>query len=354
VVSAGEHLVLLGLSHRTAGTGLREQAALGDAEARAVLRALRRSPAIREAAVLSTCNRTELLAVSPHREWAAATLHEALLAHSRLTPAQLVSVAYVHHDARAVVHLMRVTASLDSMVIGESEIQSQVRAALRLAREEATAGPELERAFGAALAAGRRVRRETRLGAGAVSLAAVAVGMARTQLGDLQRRRGVIVGAGRVAEATARALVGHGLGDVVVINRTCASAGPLAARLGGRVAGLDALVAEVGRADVLISSTGAPLPLLRFDALAPSLAERGPAAPLLLIDLAVPRDIDPRLGALPEVILHDLDDLERVAAANADRRRREAWRAEAIVAAEGRRWSASRSTTVPPERAFAV
>jgi glutamyl-tRNA reductase len=342
-------MVVLGLSHRTARVELREKASLGEAAARSVLRMLGTQPAIMESAVLSTCNRTELFAVVGEAGRGEASLTEALVHHSRITPDELGGASYLYTGASAARHLFRVAASLDSMVLGESEIQGQVRAARELARQEGTLGVLLDETFGQALDTGRRVRSKTRVAAGAVSVSSVAVDLARTALGDLRDRRALLVGAGRAAEATARALLGHGLREVVVANRTAVTANRLAARFGGRTIGLDGLTRELGAADVVISSTDAARTILGADDLTAALgSDRG--RPLVLIDIAVPRDIDPRVVELPEVRLYNIDHLERVVEANLNGRRQEAARAEVIVAHELRRFMADVATSpiVPP------
>jgi glutamyl-tRNA reductase len=341
-VGMDRRLLILGLSHRTAPVAQREKARLADSAARSLLGALLGHPAVVECAVLSTCNRTELLAVVADPAWGEAVLSQALVDYSRIARHELAEARYVHDDEVAARHLFRVAAGLDSMVLGESEVQGQVRAARELARAAGTLGPLLDLTFANALRAGRRVRAQTRVAAGAVSVSSVAVDLARAAIGDLRDRRALLVGAGRAAEAAARALLGQGLAEVVVANRTPATAIALAARFGGRAAGLDALADDVAAVDVVISSTDAAQTIVDANSLARSL-EPGRRRPLVLIDIAVPRDVDPRVGELPGVRLYDIDDLRRVADANLDGRRREAVRAEAIVATEVRRFAGGRS-----------
>ena len=326
-------LLVLGLSHRTARVELREKASLAEGAARALLRTLRGDPAIAESAVLPTCNRTELVAVVSDPGRGVAALSQALVDHSGITARELARASYVHADEPAARHLFRVAASLDSMVVGESEIQGQVQAARELARQEGTLGALLDQVFAQALHAGRRARAKTRLGVGAVSVSSVAVDLARAALGDLHDRRALLVGAGRAAEATARALLGHGLREVVVANRSPDTAGRLAARFGGRAVSLDRLGDELRVADVVISSTDARGTIIDRRAMEPRMRE-----PLVLIDIAVPRDVDPRVGELAGVCLHNIDDLQRVVAANLNGRRHEAARAEAIVDREVERF----------------
>jgi glutamyl-tRNA reductase len=343
---AGGRLLVVGLSHRTARVEQREKACLAEPAARSLLSELVRHPAIAESAVLSTCNRTELFAVVDDPARGEATLSQALIDHSRITCDELARAAYLYAEEAAARHLFRVAASLDSMVLGESEIQGQVRAARELARQEGTLGPLLRRTFAQALETGRRVRSQTRVAAGAVSVSSVAVDLARTALGDLRDRRALLVGAGRAAEATARALLGQGLCEVVVANRTPATASRLAARFGGRALGLQALIPSVAAVDVVISSTDTARTILDADSLTRALNRERPT-PLVLIDIAVPRDIDPRVGELPGIRLHNIDDLMRVAEANLNGRRQEAARAEVIVTEAVMRFTAWRRRPHP-------
>jgi glutamyl-tRNA reductase len=334
-------LLVLGVSHRTASVAQRERAVLAEPAARAVLRDLRANPAVMESTVLSTCNRTELFAVGPDPERAQEALVEALVRHAGVARRELEPLRYVRRDEDAVRHLFRVAASLDSMVVGESEILGQVRAAHALAIRELAAGPALRLLFGHAHRAGRRVRVETGIGRGPTSLPSVAVDVARRAFEDLSGRSVLLIGAGHVAQATARALLRHGVCAPVVANRTETEAQSLALALRGRGVGLDALGAELAGADIVISCTDAPHAIIGRDAAAQALAARDGRG-IVLIDLAVPRDLDPELATLEGVTLHDMDDLQRIAGANRGARRREIGRAEALVAREVERFLARR------------
>jgi glutamyl-tRNA reductase len=325
-------IVSIGLSHKTAAVEQREKASLSGSSARAALRALAADPQLSECAALSTCNRTELYAVAERLGPAEDSLRRALLEHSRIDQPGLECALYVHRDSSAARHVFRVASGLDSMVLGESEIQGQVRAALELASEEGTLGPLLGRMFRQALEAGRRVRRETRVGAGATSVASVAVELAAGSR-NLRGRRALLLGAGKVAEATARALLGRGLAELVVANRTATAARAVARRFGGGGVGFDRLQPELRAADAVISSTDAPHRILRHEQVAEAMASR-PGRPLVLIDIAVPRDIDEAIGELPDVALYDIDDLERMVEENLNGRRQEADRAEQLVRSE--------------------
>lgn len=332
------HLLVVGLSHRTAPVEQREKAALTDAAARSLLRAITADPAIREAVTISTCNRTEVYVRSDDGARAEEAACRAIVEHTEISRPELECARYAHREERAATHLLRVAASLDAMVVGESEIQGQVRAAYERAREEDTIGPMLDTLFRKALETGKRVRRETAIGAGAVSVASVAVELAREAVSDLTDRRILLIGAGEVAEATAGALMESGVGQLVVANRTVSTARRLAGRIGGEGVGFDRLAAELVAADIVISSTDAPHPLLGHNDVERAMQER-PGRPMVLIDIAVPRDLEHGISEVPGVRLYDIDDLERVVALNLNGRMKEAELAEGIVQGEARRFT---------------
>ena len=324
------NLLVLGLSHKTAPVAQREKATMADATARQVLRDLVAARRVDEAVALSTCNRTELYVATRAPADAERALADALVARTCISASELACAQYVLRDERAAAQLFRVTSSLDSMVIGESEIQGQVRAAWERAGEEGTAGPVLNHLFRQALEVGKRVRSHTRIGAGASSVSTVAVDLAGQVLDDLPACRVLVIGAGRMAEATTQALVSHGVSDVVVANRTVGTARELADRFGGRGVGFDALHDELRDADIIISSTDAPHAILGTPELAPVMAARG-GRPMVMVDISVPRDIDPAVGEVPGIALFDIDDLERVVELNLNGRRLEAERGEDLV-----------------------
>jgi glutamyl-tRNA reductase len=339
-------LLALGLSHRTAPVATRERAALTPRREAAVLASLAASPVVVEAAALSTCNRTELYAVASSRRHGIGVLTAALVGATAIEPGELRAARYVLTGADAARHLLRVSTSLDSMVLGESEIQGQVRHALSVAQDAGTAGPELRELFRRALIAGKRVRRETDLGRGAVSVAQAAVELALGHVGDPPGSRALLLGAGRAAEATARALVGRGVGELVVANRSEPSAGQIAERFRARPARLADLDAELAAADVVVCSTGSESTLLGIERVRAALAGR-PGARIVLIDIAVPRDVDPGVRALGGVVLIDMDDLEAVVRDNAHQREREAVRAARIVDDELQRYVRRRTAARP-------
>ena len=318
-------LHLLGISHHRTPVELRERVAFERDEAAALARRL--AGAGGEAVVLSTCNRTELYLVN-------ADLEEA----ERVLRADELEV-YRLRDEAAGRHLFRVAAGLDSLVPGEGEILGQVRAAY----ECGTTGPLLDRLFRQALHAGRKARAQTAIGESPASVSSAAAALAEQVFGELRGRRIVLVGAGKVSELTARNLLSRGAEIAFVANRTVDRASELAERFGGGALPLERLADELEQADVVVSSTSAPgFVLGKAEVERAAKARKG--RPLLFVDLAVPRDLDPAITELDGCYLYDIDDLEAVVAETLAGRRREAERAEAIVAAEAERfraWQAS-------------
>lgn len=324
------NLLVFGLSHKTAPVEQREKAALTETATRQVLRDLMADPVVVEAVAISTCNRTEVYVGTPDPLRAEEAVADCLVAHTRISDDELACARYVLRDDRAASQLFRVTSSLDSMVIGESEIQGQVRGAWEIATEEATTGPLLNQLFRQALEVGKSIRSRTRIGTGSASVPAVALDLAEDVLSDLPGRRVLVIGAGRMAEATTLALMQHGVRDVVVANRTVGTARELAERFGGRGVGFDRLDDELRGADIVISSTDAPHPILGAQEIAPVMAGRVDR-PMVVVDISVPRDVDAAVAAVPGVALYDIDDLERVVEANINGRRLEAERGEGFV-----------------------
>jgi glutamyl-tRNA reductase len=324
-------LVLAGISHRRAPVEVRERVAYSREAAARVSKELARDGA--EAVCLSTCNRTEVYLAHADADRA-----EELVA-AAFSDEEAARALYRLHDEAAALHLFRVAGGLDSMVPGEGEILGQVRAAY----EAGAAGPVLDRLFRQALYAGRKVRAETAIGESPASVSAAAAALAGQVFGDLEGRRILLVGAGKVSELAARNLLSRGARISFVANRTLDRAEELAAPLGAEPLPLERVAEELARADVVVSSTSAPGMIVRRDDVAAALPGRR-GRPLLLIDLAVPRDLDPAIQELDDCYLYDIDDLEAVVAHSLAGRRREAERAEAIAAAEAERfrdWQAS-------------
>jgi glutamyl-tRNA reductase len=332
-------LALAGVSHHTASIELRERVAVDPETAAAIARRITSAgEGPREAVVLSTCNRTELYVASAEGG-AAAAADEALLALAGAAADALAPAAYRLADESAALHLFRVAAGLDSLVPGEGEILGQVRDAY----ETGAPGPLLDRTFRMALHAGRRARLETAIGESPASVPAAAAALAQQVFDGLEGRRVVLVGAGRASELTARNLRSRGATVSAVVNRTVDRAERLAGALGARAFALEDVTQVLADADVVVSSTSAPGFVLTGDGLAAALrARRG--RPVLLVDLAVPRDVDPALASVDGCFVYDMDDLEAVVSASLEGRRAEAVHAERIVAAEAERfraWQAS-------------
>jgi glutamyl-tRNA reductase len=317
-------LVLVGTSHKLAPVEVRERVALDAAGASTLARKLGVDG--REAVVLSTCNRTELYVVGAEET-------DVIDELERLAGGSLGSYLYRLTDEAAALHLFRVAAGLDSMVPGEGEILGQVRAAY----EAGACGPVLDRLFRGALHAGRKARVETAIGESPSSVSAAAAALAQQVFGELEGRRVLIVGAGKVGELAARNLLSRGAEVAFVANRSVDRAAELARRLGSEPLSLELVAEELVRADVVVSSTSAPGFVLTRAHVEQGLGRRK-GAPLFLIDLAVPRDVEPSVAELEGCFLYDIDDLEAVVAESLAGRRREADRAETIVAAEAARF----------------
>jgi glutamyl-tRNA reductase len=326
-------LLLLGTSHKTAPLALRERVALPEGRAERFLRELAEHPEIREAVVLSTCNRTELYVVVSDPVEAETTVLGMLARQAELRPTELIDGIYSHRNCDAARHLYRVTSGLESMIVGEAEVQGQVKRAYEAALAARTTGPLTNKLFRAALATGKRVRTETAIGAGGASIASVAVEAARAALGELASRHVLIIGAGETAELTARALTDQGVATMFVANRRRDRAIALAQQFGGSTISFDELPRELERADIVVASTASPHSIVGAEELELVARERG-GRPLLLLDLAVPRDIDPDCGSLPGVTLVDIDGLQAQVARTHSSRRLEARRAEGIVEEE--------------------
>ena len=326
-------VLLLGVSHHTAPVELREKLALPASRAASFLRDLQAVGEVQEAAAISTCNRTEVyLVVSDPVEAESAAL-SALARQAGIRPTELAPSIYALRNCDAARQLFRVTSGLESMIVGEAEVQGQVRRAFDQAIAAGTSGPFLNHLFRAALVTGKRVRTETEIGARHMSVSSVAVGLAHDALGGLGGREAVILGAGETGELTARALVERGAETLFVANRSRDRAISLAQRFGGQAAMLEDLPEALARTDIVVTATSSPHFLLGADEIAGVMVERE-GRPLLLIDLAVPRDIDPDCAEIEGVTLHDVDDLQAQVQRNASVRRAEAERAVRVVEEE--------------------
>jgi glutamyl-tRNA reductase len=327
-------LVLIGVNHKTAPIEVRERIAISRDDLPETTRALAAVPGVSECMIVSTCNRVEILAaVEPD----AAGLAGFLQRHFGLDPALLAPHLYEHRDQEAVRHLFRVAASLDSMVVGEPQILGQVKEAFAVARAAGTVGGQLEHLLQSTFTAAKRVRTETEIGSNSVSIASVAVELARKIFGSLQGRTVFLVGAGKMSELAARHLVQQGAGAILVTNRTLERARRMAESFAGQVIPFEELYEAASQADIVISSTGAPHPIFRREH-GQAFLHRRRNRPMFFIDIAVPRDVDPAMGKLEGIFVYDIDDLQAVAAAHMVERSREATDAEALIAAEVERF----------------
>jgi glutamyl-tRNA reductase len=327
-------LVLIGVNHKTAPIEVRERIAISRDDLPETTRALAAVPGVAECMIVSTCNRVEILAAV---ETDAAGLAGFLQRHFGLDPALLAPHLYEHRDQEAVRHLFRVAASLDSMVVGEPQILGQVKEAFAVAHAAGTIGGQLEHLLQSTFAAAKKVRTETEIGSNSVSIASVAVELARKIFGSLQGRTVFLVGAGKMSELAARHLVQQGAGAILVTNRTLERARRMAESFAGQVIPFEQLYEAASQADIVISSTGAPHPIFRREH-GQAFMHRRRNRPMFFIDIAVPRDVDPAMGKLEGIFVYDIDDLQAVAAAHMVERSREATDAEALIAAEVERF----------------
>ncbi len=323
------HLIQLGASHRTAPVEVRERFALSPEKRAALTAALRAEPAIAEFCLLGTCNRVELylVASSPDAGRFAATTFCRI---QDIDPAAFAPHAVLRHGAAAVGHLFAVAAGLDSQMVGEAEILGQVKEAYAAAQAAGHVGPVLNRVLQKTFQSAKLVRSETAIGEGQVSVATVAVALAEKIFGRLCDSRVLIVGAGDIAEKTAKALRSRDAGSIAFANRTAERAEELAREFAGTVVPFAQLADSLARFDIVVASTAAPDPVIRLSAVYAAMHARA-SRPLFLIDLALPRDIEPNVADLPNVFVYNLDDLARLADENIAHRRAEIARARALL-----------------------
>ncbi|RME87014.1 MAG: glutamyl-tRNA reductase [Zetaproteobacteria bacterium] len=325
------HLVVVGLNHRTAPIEVRERLSIPDDKAREILPELVETLPLAEAAVLSTCNRVEIIAAAHDPERAAGALHQWMAHKAGLGLGELRRHLYDHVDEEAVRHVFEVGAGLDSLVLGEPQILGQLKDAYELAKASGTAGHVLHKLFHASFAAAKRARSQTEIGRHPVSIASCAVDLARRIFGDLTGKTVMLIGAGEMAELAAEHLQAAGCREMLIANRTLARAEQLARRFGGHALALDELEAFLDAADIVVSSTGAPRYVITPELVHKALAKRRGLRPLFLIDIAAPRDVDPRVAEIDDVYVYDIDDLEQVATANQKARAKAAEQARMLL-----------------------
>jgi glutamyl-tRNA reductase len=333
-------LTVLGVNHKTAPIELRERIAISRDDLPEVTRALAAVPGVAECMIVSTCNRVELIAATDSEN---ADLASFLCNQFGLDPALLASHIYQHRDQQAVRHIFRVASSLDSMVVGESQILGQVKEAFATARTAGTVGGELDHLMQGAFSAAKKVRSETEIGSSSVSIASVAVELARKIFGSLNGRTVFLVGAGKMSELAARHLVQQGAGTILVTNRTMERAQRMAEPFNGRVIPFEKLYDYAAEADIIITSTGAPHHIFRREH-GQAFLHRRRNRPMFFIDIAVPRDVDPAMNKLEGLFVYDIDDLQQVAAVHIAERRSIAADAEVLLEGEVERFHQRRRT----------
>ncbi len=324
---------LLGVSHRTAPIDLRERLDFSSRDVGAAVEAVSARPLMAESVVLSTCNRSEIYGASDDPTRAREELVAFLSDYHHLPAGAFLPHLFALENSAAVTHLFRVAAGLDSLVVGEPQILGQVKDAFQAAAERRCAGPILSKVFRWSFAVGKRVRTETALGEGAVSVSFAAVALARKIFGRLQGRHVLVVGAGEISSLTAQHLRSHGVGEIVITSRTLAHAEALAAEVGGRAVPWDGMIAALGASDIVITATGSQRPIITRAQLE-TVKGRRRSDTLFIIDIAVPRDVDPAVGDIEQVFLYNIDDLQSIVQENLSRRAGEIERAESIVSEE--------------------
>lgn len=329
------HVVVVGLSHHSSPVTLREKFAFAEAKVPAALQSIRETGIAEEAVILSTCNRVEIYAstsLDPRRAFA--ELHEFLVRiHDYRDP--ITDELYKLAEPDSVEHLFKVASGLDSMVLGETEILGQLKKSYEMALQHQHTGPRLNKAFQRAFNVAKHIRTETNIQRGSISVASVAVELAEKIFDSLDQRQVMVIGAGETSEKAARALLSRGAHSVIVSNRSHDRAVALAAELGGRAVHFDDWSREFANIDIAISSTSAPHYILDRARLEPLMKLRK-NHPLLLIDIAVPRDIEPDVNFLDDVYLYNIDDLQKIAADYLRQRKEEVARCEAIIREKAR------------------
>ncbi|GGI96367.1 glutamyl-tRNA reductase [Alicyclobacillus cellulosilyticus] len=329
------NLLVVGMNHKTAPVELRERVSVADFETDDVLARLRAQGELAESVVLSTCNRTEVYGVAADTAAAERWLREWFARRAGLPAGETGRHLYTHTGNAAVRHLFRVASGLDSLVVGETQILGQVRAAYMQAAEAGNTGWLCNQVFRLAIHVGKRAQTETGIGQNAVSVSYAAVQLVKKVFGDLRDRCVLVVGAGKMGQLTAQHLMANGIRDLRVVNRTFDHALRLAASVGGQAVAWSALEEALCAADIVIANTGARDVVLAAETVAAAMRRRH-QKPMVIIDIAVPRDVDPEAARLRNVFLYDIDDLEGVVAANLAERARHAAAVERLIA-EGMR-----------------
>jgi glutamyl-tRNA reductase len=332
-MSRNRHLVLVGVNHTTAPIEIRERLAIPAGRLAEATKTLIHQPGIREGIILSTCNRVELLTLQEGEATRGDSLLGFLQEYFALPPSSITPHLYEYREGEAVRHLFRVASSLDSMVVGEPQILGQVKESYTVAREVGAVNGSLDSLLQRAFTVAKKVRSETQIGSSSVSIASVAVDLARKIFGSLEGKTVLLVGAGKMSELAARHLIQQGAKRILVANRTLERAEKIAAQFEGTVIAFEDLYAQTSRADIVISSTGSPQKIFSKSHGQQFLQSRK-NRPMFFIDIAVPRDVDPGMNEVEGCFVYDIDDLQQVAVANLADRGREAAAAESIISQE--------------------
>lgn len=332
------HFVAVGLNHKTAPVEIREKLAFSGDKLKAGLEALLAREHISEAVILSTCNRTEIYAYTVGTPQTGLAEIKDFLAGTGDGSIAFDNHLYTLTDLEVIYHLFKVVSSLDSMILGEAQILGQVKNAFHQGLEYGAVSTHLTRLFRQAVEVGKRVRTQTEIGESAVSISYAAVELARKIFGELAGRTVLVIGAGEMSELTVKTLAAHGIQSILVANRTHARAQELAVKFHGSAVDYDALTDNLAKADIIISSTGAPHSVINLGMVKTAMKIRR-NRPLFLIDIAVPRDIEENIHSLDNVYLYNIDDLENVVEANLAKRELQVGRAEAIIAEEIEKFS---------------
>jgi len=338
--------VVIGLNHKTADVDLREKLAFNGPKLEDGIRQIRELSGIKETVIVSTCNRVEIYLTVKDVEKAFESVKDFFVRFFEIRRESLDNALYLYHDMEAVRHIFRVSSSLDSMVVGEPQILGQLKDAFEFALERKTTGVLLNRLLKKAISVAKRVRTETKIAENAVSISFAAVELAKKIFADLSEKTFMLLGAGEMAELAAKHMINNGVKDIVIANRTYETGCNLAKEFNGRAIRFDDYLNELAHADILVCSTGAQNYVLLKDQMQKVMKERK-NRPVFLIDISVPRNIDPEINDLDNVYLYDVDDLKGVVDTNIIERQKEAKKAEDIIAEEietFRKWLSSLDT----------
>ncbi|MFF2480569.1 glutamyl-tRNA reductase [Paenibacillus sp. NPDC058071] len=327
------HIIVVGLNYRTAPVEVRERFAVAEKELTEAIKQFKQTSSIMECVIVATCNRTELYAVVDRHHLCGHYIRSFMEQWFKLPRQQFTNHLYMYEDTKAIEHLFRVTSGLDSMVIGETQILGQVKDAFAVAQQEKTTGTLFNMLFKQAVTMAKRAHSDTTIGESAVSVSYAAVELGKRIFGQFNKKSVMVVGAGETGELTAKHLYANGADRVIVVNRTYERAAQLASKFNGTAYSIEEAADRLHEVDIVISSTGAEGYVLDRQAVAAAMKRRK-SKPLFMIDIAVPRDLDPSIAAIDNVFLYDIDDLEGIVESNLEHRRQEAAKIEPMIQEE--------------------